>query len=253
MATLMEIYDEALSMVSSGRDLPTHFSGQMNPEDPTWKVAKRAFEHVNDSLGSSLNWSFLLSKMTLNSEVTGYETPPGSTGEGSEPFDPLYGYRWPLSSIPGYRKVINVYSDFANFSASDTRFFNSLIRTGPENRYFGDRAQASVLPIYKPSSKYIYTNANPIVLVYTQKVVTDDEDKDNVGVNISAVPNDYKTALIWGMASYLALSQGGSLQKKAYFENKFNHYKYLAQNADNRSYSERVVIDLDTPDGFGGF
>ena len=252
MATLMEIYDEALSMVSSGRDLPTHFSGQMDPQDPTWKVAKRAFEHVNDSLGSSLNWSFLLSKMVLNNATDGYGT-PASPGSDPESFDPVYSYRWPLLAMPGFRKMVNVYSDFSSgLNVGDTRYFNNLVRGIPERSYFGqDESVAGLTPVFKPSSKFLYTNVIPLVAVYTKKVVPDNSDEDGVG--ISAVPFDYKTALIWGMASYLALSQGGSLQKKAYFENKFNHYKYLAQNRDNRSYSERLVILLDTPDGSGGF
>ena len=241
MEILLDLYREALWMVSPGKDIPSLSS---NSDDPELKRMKIAFRHAVKSLGSLLNWSFLLEKKSLSGTLDSYDPRPQNPSTATPPFDPLYAHRWGLEALPGLARIVGILEDADTFDAdAGLRDFITRVRgIGRSN------TGALVIPLFKSSARFIYTNSNPCTAVYVKKIKEEDGPTDDNGVSISDLPPYFTTALVWCMASYLTISSNSSLQAKAYFEKKYLHYKFLAQSADNNAYSEKREIPLGNVD-----
>ena len=256
---LTEIYNEALGMVSPGTDLPT--LGYDEVDDPTREVAKRAFRYVCNSLCSFLNWSFLQEKRVLNSNSPTYTIRSGTPtqpdplpADASQAqmeafdkanneyqenfFDPLYQYRWDIGeeTLPGLQRISGVLIDSFDLINQNQIIFTRLNFRSQYESLYGD-IFGSFRPVTRGSKKWIFTNANPCIVLYTKKIDTDDRD-GVTGVSINNVPIYFRTALVAGMASYLTMNQKGSLQMKAYLERQFMDARYKAIATDLLAFGE---------------
>ena len=235
MANLNEIYMESLGMVSPGTDLP---SLTIDPQDPTRKIAETAFRFVTRSLGGYMNWSFLQERRKLGE--TGRENRPSDPASADPPFDPFYQYRWPIvgeqgppakkPALPGFGRVSGVFSNEIDSALFGLGNFYPL-DLNVEN--WGSNYSDFIVPVYRFASKYFYTNLANCTVLYMKRISTNDsEDPTHNTVNVDSLPDHFRTALIWGMASYLAMSEKSSLQLKAYAESKFELFRWRAFCAD---------------------
>ena len=232
MAKLREIYEEAIGMVSPGTDFP---SFSMEDQDPTNRTAKTAFRFVTRSLGGYMNWSFLQERRRLSDnrrqakgdELKVPESDPDSVDR--LPFDPFYQYRWKINEVlPGFGRVAGVFSNeidtalfgLGNFYPLDLNVAN-----------WGSNYSDFIVPVYSFASKHFYANLANCTVLYMKRISTNDSEDPNT-IDVDSLPDHFRTALIWGMASYLAMSQKSSLQLKAYAESKFELFRWRAFCAD---------------------
>ena len=224
MANLNEIYVESLGMVSPGTDLS---SLTIDPQDPTRKIAETAFRFVTRSLGGYMNWSFLQERRKLGE--SGRENRPSNPASADPPFDPFYQYRWKINeALPGFGRVAGVFSNeidtalfgLGNFYPLDLNVAN-----------WGSNYSDFIVPVYRFASKQFYANLANCTVLYMKRIATDDSSDPNT-IEVDSLPDHFRTALIWGMASYLAMSEKSSLQLKAYAESKFELFRWRAFCAD---------------------
>ena len=224
MANLEEIYAEALGMVSPGTDSSSF--NALDPNDPTAQQAKRAFNFVTRSLGGYMNWSFLQERRKLS----GGTPRPANLSSVNPPFDPFYQYRWPLLDLPGFGRVSGVFSNeidsalfgLGNFYPLDLNIAN-----------WGSNYSDFIVPVYRFTDKHFYSNLETCTVLYMKRIVTEPSaTAESNTVGFDTLPDHFRTALIWGMASYLAMSEKSSLQLKAYAESKFELFRWRAFCAD---------------------
>ena len=233
MSALIEIYNEALGEVSPGTDLPS--PDFASATDPEMAIAKVAFRNTCNKLTAFINWSFLQNKVVLSSETEGYQ----AFAETITDFDPLYGYRWDVSPdlFPGFGRFAGLLVDRFDLVAGDELNWTSPNFRSYYERYLGN----SVFGGFRFRDKKLYTNANPCLALYIQKVGTGEADDMTGGVPIEDIPVHFRTALVAGMAAYLAMSQKSSLQMRAYLQTQFRNAEYRAYSIEKISYREGRV------------